>query len=622
MPDNTALDAETYNGLVSMHGTTMIFLFIVPVMAAFGNYFVPLMIGARDMAFPRLNALSFWLLAFGGIAFYCSLFFEPPQAGWTSYAPLSDDAYMPGGGVDAWIFLIHLTGLSSMVGAINFVATIHNMRAPGMSWGRMPLFVWSILVYSYLLIAALPAIAAAVTMLLTDRHFGTDFFDPTGGGDPMLWQHLFWFFGHPEVYIMILPAFGIISEILPVFARKPIFGYKAIAAATVAIAFLGLLVWAHHMFTTPTATVVLIFFMLCSFPIAVPTGIKIFNWIATLWRGSIVLKTPLYFAAALPALFVIGGISGVILAVFPVDWQLHDTLLRRRPPALRAVRRLGVRDLRRPLLLVPEDVAAGCSVEGLGKVSFWVMFVGFNLTFLVQHSAGLSGMPRRIYDYPGGRRLDRLQHGLHDRLVHARHRRAADGGQRAVSSIKHGKKAGNDPWKGNTLEWFVQSPPPENNFDVIPRVRSVEPMKDIRREVQQGTGTPGRVGRPAGGLGHVSQPGDRRRSPRPTGVRQVVSDYVEMTKPKVQSLLLFTTVTTMYVAGDPSLGLVALTCLGGYLSAGGAGAINHWYDRDIDAAMTRTADRPVASGRVSPRAALIYGAGAGGARARRARRRS
>ena len=399
VPDNTAIDPETYNGLVSMHGTTMVFLFIVPVMAAFGNYLIPLMIGARDMAFPRLNALSFWLLAFGGIAFYCSLFFEPPEAGWTSYAPLSDDAYMPGGGVDAWIFLVHLTGLSSLVGAINFVATIHNMRAPGMSWGRMPLFVWSILVYSYLLIAALPAIAAAATMLLTDRHFGTDFFDPTGGGDPMLWQHLFWFFGHPEVYIMILPAFGIISEILPVFSRKPIFGYKAIAAATVAIAFLGLLVWAHHMFTTPTATVVLIFFMLSSFLIAVPTGIKIFNWIATLWKGSIVMKTPLYFAAALPALFVIGGISGVMLAVFPVDWQLHDSYY--------VVAHLhyvlfggSVFGIFAGIYYWFPKMSGKLMSEGLGKASFWVMFVGFNLTFLIQHSAGLSGMPRRIYDYP------------------------------------------------------------------------------------------------------------------------------------------------------------------------------------------------------------------------------
>jgi len=493
-PSGTLVSPETYNGLVSMHGTTMIFLFIVPVMAAFGNYFVPLMIGARDMAFPRLNALSFWLLVCGGIAFYASLFFEPPQAGWTSYTPLSDDAYLPGSGIDAWIFLIHLTGLSSLVGAINFVATIHNMRAPGMSWGRMPLFVWSILVYSYLLIAALPTIAAAVTMLLTDRHFGTAFFDPTGGGDPMLWQHLFWFFGHPEVYIMILPAFGIISEILPVFSRKPIFGYKAIAAATVAIAFLGLLVWAHHMFTTPTSTVVLIFFMLSSFAIAVPTGIKIFNWIATLWKGSIVFKTPLYFAAALPALFVIGGISGVMLAVFPVDWQLHDTYF--------VVAHLhyvlfggSVFGIFAGLYYWFPKMTGRMMSEGLGKLSFWVMFVGFNLTFLVQHSAGLSGMPRRIYDYDADLGVTdynlistigsfMLGIGVLITVINV------------LRSYRNGKVAGNDPWQGNTLEWFVQSPPPVNNFDVVPRVRSVEPMKDIRREVAKAGEPVGSVAQP------------------------------------------------------------------------------------------------------------------------------
>ncbi|HEX2071309.1 MAG TPA: cytochrome c oxidase subunit I [Thermoleophilaceae bacterium] len=493
-PDSTLVAPETYNGLVSMHGTTMIFLFIVPVMAAFGNYFVPLMIGARDMAFPRLNALSFWLLAFGGIAFYGSLFFEPPQAGWTSYTPLSDDAYMPGGGIDAWIFLIHLTGLSSLVGAINFVATIHNMRAPGMSWGRMPLFVWSILVYSYLLIAALPAIAAAVTMLLADRHFGTAFFDPTGGGDPMLWQHLFWFFGHPEVYIMILPAFGIISEILPVFARKPIFGYKAIAASTVAIAFLGLLVWAHHMFTTPTSTVVLIFFMLSSFAIAVPTGIKIFNWIATLLKGSIVFKTPLLFAAALPALFVIGGISGVILAVFPVDWQLHDTYF--------VVAHLhyvlfggSVFGIFAGIYYWFPKMTGRMMGESLGKLSFWVMFVGFNMTFLVQHSAGLSGMPRRVYDYSGD--LGVTDYNLISTIGSFL---LGIGVLLSVINIlrsyRHGKVAGNDPWKGNTLEWFVPSPPPVNNFDVVPRVRSVEPMKDIRREVARSGEAVGSVAQP------------------------------------------------------------------------------------------------------------------------------
>ncbi|MDQ3721001.1 MAG: cytochrome c oxidase subunit I [Actinomycetota bacterium] len=482
-PDNTLLSGETYNGLVSMHGVTMIFLWIVPVLAGFGNYFVPLMIGARDMAFPRLNALSFWLLVGGGVAFFCSLFFEPPQAGWTSYAPLSDDAYSGGGGIDAWIFLIHLTGLSSLVGAINFIATIHNMRAPGMSWGRMPLFVWTILVYSYLLVAALPAIAAAATMLLTDRHFGTGFFNVADGGDPMLWQHLFWFFGHPEVYIMILPAFGMISEILPVFSRKPVFGYKAIAASTVAIAFLALLVWAHHMFTTPTATVVLAFFMLSSFLISVPTGVKIFNWIATLWRGQIMMKTALYFAVALPGLFVIGGISGVMLAVFPVDWQLHDTYY--------VVAHLhyvlfggSVFGIFAGLYYWFPKMSGRLLSEPLGKLSFWLMFVGFNLTFLIQHSAGLSGMPRRVYDYPADAGLTAynlistigsflLGIGVLVTVINV------------LKSVKGGRRAGNDPWKGNTLEWFTQSPPPENNFDAIPRVRSVEPMKDIRREVQK-----------------------------------------------------------------------------------------------------------------------------------------
>jgi cytochrome c oxidase subunit I len=493
-PNGTLVDPETYNGLVTMHGTTMVFLFVVPVLAGFGNYMVPLMIGARDMAFPRLNALSFWLLLFGGIVFYVSVFFEPPQAGWTMYVPLSDDAYLPSGGVDAWILLIHLTGLSSLIGAINFVATIHNMRARGMSWGRMPLFVWAILIYSYLLIVALPSVAGAVTMLLTDRHFGTAFFDATGGGDPLLWQHLFWFFGHPEVYIMVLPAFGIISEIIPVFSRKPIFGYKAIAAATVAIAFLGLLVWAHHMFATPTATVVLAFFMLSSFTIAVPTGVKIFNWIATMWRGQIVFKTAMMFATALPALFVIGGISGVLLAIFPVDWQLHDTyfVVAHLHYVLFGGSVFGI--FAGVYYWFPK-MSGRLLSEGLGKLSFWTMFVGFNLTFLVQHSAGLSGMPRRIYDYPESLHVTGynlastigsfiLGIGVLLTVINV------------LVSIRSGRKAGNDPWQGNTLEWFVSSPPPENNFDVVPRVRSVEPMKDIRREVENANRPAGSVAQP------------------------------------------------------------------------------------------------------------------------------
>jgi len=494
-PNNTLLEPKTYNELVTMHGTTMVFLFVVPVLAGFANYMLPLMIGARDMAFPRLNALSYWIFLGGGMVFYASLFFTPPSAGWTSYAPLSDNAFLPNNGIDAWILLIHLTGISSLLGAINFTATIHNMRAKGMGWGRMPIFVWTVLVYSYLLILALPAVAAAVTMLLTDRHFGTAFFDNTGGGDPMLWQHLFWFFGHPEVYIMILPVFGMISEILPVFARKPIFGYKAIVASSAGITFLSMLVWAHHMFATPTATVVLAFFMLSSFAIAIPTGIKIFNWLATLWRGAIVFKTPLFFAAGFLSMFVIGGISGVVLAIFPVDWYFNDTYF-----VVAHIHYVlfggSVFGIFAGLYYWFPKMSGRMLSEGLGKISFWLMFAGFNLTFLIQHSLGLEGMPRRIYRYPDYSNWPEfnlistigsfiLGIGVLVTVVNV------------LMSARAGKRAGNDPWQANTLEWFAQSPPPENNFDIVPRVRSVEPMKDIRRDVARASQSSETVAQPA-----------------------------------------------------------------------------------------------------------------------------
>jgi cytochrome c oxidase subunit I len=484
-PDNTFLEPEAYNQLFTLHGTTMIFLFVVPVWAGFANFLIPLMIGARDMAFPRLNAWSFWIFLFGGIVLYSSLFFTPPEAGWFSYAPLSSSAYTPSHGQDAWILMIHLTGLSSILGAINLIATIHNMRAPGMGWSRMPLFVWSMLIYAYLVVVALSSLAATVTMLLIDRHFGGHFFDPTRGGSALLWQHLFWFFGHPEVYIMVLPGFGVVSEVLPVFSRKPIFGYKAIASATVGIAFLGMLVWAHHMFSTPMTTIVLAFFMLSSFVIAVPTGVKIFNWIATLWRGSIEFTTALMFCVGLIGVFLIGGISGIFLAVFPIDWQLTDTYF--------VVAHLhyvvfggSAFAVFAALYFWFPKMSGRMLSEKLGKISFWLILVGFNVTFLVQHSLGLEGMPRRVYEYAAGNGWTVynqistvgsfiLALGVLVTLVNV------------VRSLKHGVKAGPDPWRANTLEWFSTSPPPENNFDVIPRVRSVEPMKDIRRAVERAT---------------------------------------------------------------------------------------------------------------------------------------
>jgi len=484
--DNTLLTPQTYNELFTMHGSTMVFLFIVPFWAGLGNYFVPLMIGARDMAFPKLNALSFWLLAAGGIVFYGSLFFSPPECGWTCYAPLNETAYLPSHGVDAWIFLIHLTGISSLVGAINLYATIVNMRAPGMGWGRLPLFIWGILIYAILLILALPVIAGAVTMLLTDRHFGTHFFDTANGGSALLWQHLFWFFGHPEVYIIVLPGFGVISEVLPVFTRKPIFGYKAVAASTIVIAFLSMLVWAHHMFATPSHTVVLVFFMLASFLIAVPTGVKIFNWTATLWRGAIEFKTSLLFAVGFLGTFLMGGITGIFLAVFPVDWQLTDTYFVVAHMHYVLVGGAVFSALSGIYYWFPKMTGRMLN-EGLGKLSFWLVLIGFHVTFLIQHSLGLDGMPRRVYEYPNVGHLELynlistigsfiLGAGVLVTVVNV------------ARSVKVGTLAGPDPWKANTLEWFTSSPPPVNNFDVIPRVRSVEPMKDIRRQVARESG--------------------------------------------------------------------------------------------------------------------------------------
>jgi cytochrome c oxidase subunit I len=499
VPDNTLVSPQTYNQLFTMHGTTMIFLFVVPMMAGIANYFVPLMVGARDMAYPRLNALSYWLLLAGGIVFYASIFWNPPEAGWTSYVPLSNITYSPGGGQDAWIYLIHLTGLSSILGAMNFYATIANMRAKGMSWGRLPLFIWAILTYSILIIFAMPVIAGAVTMLLTDRHFGTHFFDPSNGGSALLWQNLFWFFGHPEVYIMVLPGFGIVSEILPVFARKPVFGYKAIAASTVAIAFLGFLTWAHHMFTTPIPEALLVFVMMSSFLIAVPTGVKIFNWIATLWHGTVEFKTPLLFCAGFIALFMIGGISGVFLAVFPVDWQLNETYFV--VAHIHFVLMGGaVFTIFAGIYYWFPKITGRMLSESLGRLSFYLMFFGFLMTFLIQHVIGLDGMPRRVYEYDNVGNL-----ALYNLISTIGSFVLASGVLATVvnvtRSLKHGAIAGPDPWKANTLEWFTTSPPPVNNFDTVPLIRSYEPMKDIRREIEQrtsGTPAPGGATVPSG----------------------------------------------------------------------------------------------------------------------------
>jgi cytochrome c oxidase subunit 1 len=464
-----------FNVLITAHGLLMIFFMVMPALiGGFGNWFVPLMIGAPDMAFPRMNNISFWLLPASLFLLLGSVFvtgegnYNGIGTGWTIYAPLSTyGAYGPA--MDMGIFALHLAGASSILGAINFITTIFNMRAPGMTLHKMPLFVWSVLVTVFLLLLALPVLAGAITMLLTDRNFGTTFFDPKGGGDPILFQHLFWFFGHPEVYILILPGFGIVSQVVSTFSKKPIFGYLGMAYAMVAIGFVGFVVWAHHMYAVGLNVDLRAYFMIATMVIAVPTGIKIFSWIATMWGGSIEFKTPMLFAMGMIFLFVIGGVTGVILSNAPVDIPLHDTYYV--VAHFHYTMSMGALfSIYAGFYYWIGKMSGRQYPEGLGKLHFWLTFIGVNLIFFPQHFLGLAGMPRRIVDYPD---------------VYAGWNMVSSIGA-AVTAVglvvflivlwrtfTAGEKCPDNPWgeHATTLEWTLSSPPPFHQYEQLPQIK-------------------------------------------------------------------------------------------------------------------------------------------------------
>ncbi|MGH9717098.1 MAG: cytochrome c oxidase subunit I [Candidatus Acidiferrales bacterium] len=485
-PESTFLSAQAFNRLFTMHGTTGIFFVAMPMLFGFGNYLVPLMIGARDMAFPRLNAFSFWMTAFGGIFLYASFFSggsllqggSAPAVGWFAYAPLTSPAFSPGHGTDFWTLALLVAGVGSIGAGVNFVATILCMRCPGMALGKMPLFAWMNLVTACMVLVAISPLTAAQLMLIVDRFLGGHFFDPAAGGQPIMWMHFFWIFGHPEVYILIIPPFGFVSEILPVFSRKAIFGYPAMVAATTGIGFISLGVWAHHMFTVGMPSYGNAFFVITTMVVAVPTGIKIFNWLATLWGGKLRFATPMLFCIGFLFQFLIGGLTGIMLATAPFDWQLHNSYFVVAHFHYIIVGGILFAIFGAFYYWYPKMTGRMLS-EKLGKWHFWIMVIGFHLTFDFMHIPGLLGMPRRIYTYQAGRGWG-VWNMISSIGVIFQAVAILIFVYNLVHSYYRGAIAGNDPWDAWTLEWATSSPPPDYNFSSVPAVRSRRPLWDIK----------------------------------------------------------------------------------------------------------------------------------------------
>jgi cytochrome c oxidase subunit I len=474
-PEMQFLSADVYNQIFTMHGTTMVFLVGMPIAVALFNYMVPLQIGARDVAFPRLNALSYWIFLFGGIFLNASfLFGAAPNAGWFGYAPLTSAQYSPGLNIDFWVLGLQALGAASIMGGVNFITTIINLRCPGMRLMRMPLFTWMALITSFLVVTALPVLAIALFLVTFDRFWGTNFFITQAGADPVLWQHLFWMFGHPEVYILILPAFGIVSEVIPTFSRKPLFGYAVMVYSGALIGLIGWGVWAHHMFAVGMGPIADAFFTVATLIIAIPTGVKIFNWIATMWGGTIRLHSAMKYAIAMLLTFTIGGISGVMHATSPHNLQQTDTYFVVAHFHYVLIGGLIFAIFGSMYYWFPK-VTGRIMSERLGSWQFWIYFIGFNITFMPQHWIGLLGMPRRVFTYYDELNLAALNLfstagvfiqsvGVLLLLVNV------------VYSLKRGAPAGRNPWNAPTLEWATESPPLEINFNHTPTVRSRDPL--------------------------------------------------------------------------------------------------------------------------------------------------